>query len=378
VIHKTQIEKAQSPKLWRLLSLLCLSSTLAVLPACNFGSPPKPFSSEVNPIDSVAKITEVKSRPVWIRFLNTDSDKSATVGMFVKPGEAVRTEESARTQIHFLNGDLVRIEGESSLTVSQKDTVNLDKGQLLAWSAANQTSATQIQTAFGVVSVKNSTVYIDIPKDASKDKHILALQGNVEVKLNSGSVPINLKTGQELTIKADGTASTPKTLDVAAVEKKFAKSKLLYGFDSRLESLAAIESQLKISANTSEPDKVPYSKPKAAPTARNNSPQPAPASNTNPEPAPARDTYQPPARDTYQPPQTSTRPSNPEPAARPDPLAVPRTTPAAPQAAEPPPQPVQPEVQPLEPPPLPVQPEVAPQAAPKPATEPAPETNQTP
>ncbi|NJL42679.1 MAG: FecR domain-containing protein [Pseudanabaena sp. SU_2_4] len=189
-------------KLWRLLPLFCLSSTLAILPACNFGSPAKPFSAEVNPTDSIAKITEVKSRPVWIRFLNTSDDKSAAVGTLVKPGEAIRTEESARAQIHLLSGAVIRVEGESSLTVSQKDLVTLDKGQLLAWSDPSQTTSTQIQTPFGIVSVKNTTVYIDIPKDASQDKHILALQGNVEVRLNSGSEPIKLQPGQELTIKA--------------------------------------------------------------------------------------------------------------------------------------------------------------------------------
>ncbi|WP_019500337.1 FecR domain-containing protein [Pseudanabaena sp. PCC 6802] len=373
MIHKTQIQKARSRQLWRLVSLICLGSSLAVLPACNFNSPAKPFSSEVNPTDSVAKVTEVKSRPVWIRFLNADSEQSATVGTSVKPGEVIRTEEAARVQIHLLSGDLVRVEGESSLKIAKKDTVNLDKGQLLAWSAPDRSSPTQIETPFGIVSLKNTTVFIDIPKDAAKDRVILALQGNVEVKLNSGSVPINLKQGQELTIKSDGTVSKPKDLDVAAVEKKFAKSRLIYGFDSRLESLAAIESRYTISSNTTETDKVPYSrKKKTAPAPANNPPQ---ASNTPQETAP--EPYRPPARyeaprrDPEPPPQTTTRRSDPEPQA--DPLAVPRRAePAAPQAAEPPPQPVQPEVAPapLEPPPLPVQPEAPPpQAAPTPAPE---------
>jgi hypothetical protein len=347
------------------------------LPACNFGSPTKPFSAEVNPTDSIAKITEVKNRPVWIRFLNSSNDKSATVGILLKPGESMRTEESAHAQIHLLSGAVVRVEGDSSLTVSQKDQVTLDKGQLLAWSAPSQTTPTQIQTAFGIVSVKNTTVYIDVPKDASQDKHILALQGNVEVRLNSGSEPIKLKTGQELTIKANGTAAAPQTLDTAAVEKKLAKSNLIYGFNSRLESLAAIESQLKISDNSNSTEKVPYSRSKAASTRKNNPPpapersayqEPAPAYN----PAPARET----PRDTYQPPQTSTRPSNPNPVPqRSDPLAVPQPAPVAPpQAAEPPPQPVQPEIAP-EPPPKPVQPEAAPAAPPTPSSE---TTNQTP
>jgi FecR protein len=348
-----------------------------ILPACNFGSPTKPFSAEVNPTDSIAKITEVKNRPVWIRFLNTNDDKSATVGMLLKPGESMRTEESAHAQIHLLSGAVVRVEGDSSLTVSQKDQVTLDKGQLLAWSAPSQTTPTQIQTSFGIVSVKNTTVYIDVPKDASQDKHILALQGNVEVRLNSGSEPIKLKTGQELTIKANGTAAAPQTLDTAAVEKKLAKSNLIYGFNSRLESLAAIESQLKISDNSNSTEKVPYSRSKAASTRKNN-PPPAPERSAYQEPAPA---YNPPParetpRDTYQPPQTSTRPSNPNPVPqRSDPLAVPQPAPVAPpQAAEPPPQPVQPEIAP-EPPPKPVQPEAAPAAPPTPSSE---TTNQTP
>lgn len=370
MIHKTQIQKARSQRLWRLLALVCLGSSLAVLPACNFSSPAKPFSSEVNPTDSVAKITEVKSRPVWVRFLNADSDQSATVGVSIKPGEAIRTEDSARVQVHLLSGDLVRIEGESLVTLSQKDTVNFDKGQLLAWSAPDRTSPTQIKTPFGIVSAKNTTVFIDIPKDAAKDRSILALQGNVEVKLNSGSVPINLKQGQELTIKSDGTVATPKNLDIAAVEKKFAKSKLIYGFDSRLESLAAIEARYTLSSNTTDTDKVPYSRQKKkAPAPANNSSQ---ASNTpqEPDPAPYRapERFEAPRRDPEPPPQTSTRPSNPEPQA--DPLAVPRRAePTAPQAAEPPPQPVQPEIAPLEPPPLPVQPEAPPQAAPTPVPE---------
>ncbi len=379
MIYKTQLWKTRflagcvpPQQLWRLLPLFCLSSTLAVLPACNFGSPAKPFSAEVNPTESIAKITEVKSRPVWIRFLNSSNDNSASVGMLVKPGEGIRTEESSRAQIHLLSGAVVRVEGESSLVISDKDLVTLDKGQLLAWSAPSQTTSTQIKTPFGKISVKNTTVYIDIPKDASKDKHILALQGNVEVLLNSGSEPIKLKPGQELTIKANGTAATPLTLDTAAVEKKLAKSNLIYGFNSRLESLAAIESQLKISDNSNQADKA-SNRSKAATPVKNNSPQPA---RPYQEPTPAYDNYQAPAREAPRvaPSQTTTRPSNPDPL-RPDPLALPKPARVAPpsQAVEPPPQPVQPEVAP-EPPPQPAQPERAP-AAPEPSSE---NTNQTP
>lgn len=374
MIHKTQIQKARSQRLWRLLSLVCLSSSLAVLPACNFSGPAKPFSSEVNPADSVAKITEVKSRPVWIRFLNTDSDQSATVGIAVKPGEAIRTEDSARAQIHLLNGDLVRVEGESLLTIAQKDTVNFEQGQLLAWSASKQTSPTQIKTPFGIISVSNTTVFVSIPKDASKDRQILALQDNVEIKLNSGSVPIKLKTGQELTIKSDGTISTPKNLEVAEVEKKLGKSKLLYGFDSRLESLAAIESRYTVSSSTTEADKVTYTRQKKAPAPTNtqarNTPQEAPAPDYE---RPRERSYEPPKRDPEPPPQTTR--ANPDPRQA-DPLALPSRTEPAPRVAEPPPQPVQPEVLPLEPPPLPVQPETPPQAAPAPI--PAPEEPKTP
>ncbi len=333
--------------MFRLISLFLMALALTLLPGCINSTPPqKPFSSEVYPSDPVAEIVEIRDRPVWVKYLNSKEETSASVGLTLKVGETIRTEASAGVQILLKSGLVVRIEGDSTLTINPKNSLKLSKGRMIARISADKNATAQIETPLATASISDTTVYLDVPKDKAKDRHIFAMQGNVEVLLNGASEPIKLKTGEDLTIKSNGIASLPKTLDPASIEKRLALNPLLYGFNRKLDSQAMIEANLQISEEVKNPVKVPARRPQ--PPAYS-----APAS-------------QPEYRPNSQP--QKTQPTQNPASPNPDPAPVevnrpPAVTPIAEPIAPPP---VQAEPVPIEPPPLPVQPEVGnPETVPK-------------
>lgn len=329
----------------RLTSLFLLSLVVTLLPGCFSTAPPsKPFSAEFSPTDPVAEVVEIKNRPVWIKYLNSKDESSAIVGSTIKVGETVRTEANAGVQILLKSGLVLRIEGDSSVTLTPKNSLKLNKGRLIARIAADKNVTAQIQTPLAVASISDTTVYVDLPKDTSKERHIFALQGTVEVMLNGASEPIMLKTGEDLAIKPNGMASQPKVLDPGAIEKRLALNPLLFGFNNKLDSQTTIEANLQISEDPKETTKIPYKRPE--PTAYS---APAPISNSPSKPIPPA---QPTAKNSDPQPTNSNNPlpSPPVEANRPVPPVV--VEPVAP-----PPPPVQAEPIPIEPPPLPVQPE---------------------
>ena len=337
--------------MFRLISLFLMALALTLLPGCINSTPPqKPFSSEVYPSDPVAEIVEIRDRPVWVKYLNSKEETSASVGLTLKVGETIRTEASARVQILLKSGLVVRIEGDSTLTIDPKNSLKLSKGRMIARISADKNATAQIETPLATASISDTTVYLDVPKDKAKDRHIFAMQGNVEVLLNGASEPIKLKTGEDLTIKSNGIASLPKTLDPASIEKRLALNPLLYGFNRKLDSQAMIEANLQISEEVKNPVKVPakrpqpsaYSAPASQPTRRPNS-QPQ-------KPQPAQNPASP----------------TPDPQASPAPVEANQPPAATPVVAPIAPPPVQAEPVPIEPPPLPVQPEVGnPETVPK-------------
>lgn len=365
----------------RLVPLFCFSLGLVALPGCFAPPPNKPFTSEVTNTDKLAEIAEIRDFSVSVRFLNSSEDRNASVGTSLKAGETVRTGGNSRAQILLNSGVLVRVGGESALTINPKNQLNLDKGRLLAWVSASQNLTAEVQTPFGSVSSSDGTFYIDIPKESSKQRQILALNGTVTVKLTKSSDTVTLKTGEELIVMPDGTAPNPKPLSKEDIEKRLAGNPLIFGFNTRLASLADIESTFKISSGIKEAEAIKFKrsditriKPELNPSSRSTASTASTSyrdsdtaskrndsqnSNTqNPKPAQEPTTA---AREPSVPAPNVSPTTSPPPSAPPVATPVTSTTPAANPA---PPAPL-PNVQPLDPPPLPIQPEIVP-AAPQP------------
>jgi hypothetical protein len=360
---------------------------MVALPGCFAPPPTKPFSSEVVPTDKLAEISEVRDFSVTVRFLNSTEDRTASVGTNLKAGETVRTEGNSRAQLALNSGVIVRVGGDAALTINPKNQLNLDKGRLLTWVTQSQNLTAEIQTPFGSVSSSDGTFYIDIPKESSQARQILALNGTVTVKLLRSPDPINLKAGEELIVSPDGTASKPKLVAREDIEKRLAGNPLIFGFNTRLASQSDIESTFKISSGIKEAEAIKFKrsdiskiKPELNPAAKSTaSNRDADRSDRNDSSSRRNDSQNTNTQNTKptQEPTTASR----EPATPPVP-AVPATPqPSAPPVATPVTSttpdtsaPTLPNVQPLDPPPLPIQPEIVP--VPQPVAPVAPPRNE--
>ncbi|AFY72231.1 FecR family protein [Synechococcus sp. PCC 7502] len=233
------------------LKLLVLLGIL-LIPAC-VSNPPKPFSSEPIPSEAIGEITEIADRPVSIRLVQTNQDIVANLGKVIKLEEPVRTQGDALAQITLKTGVVIRMQGDTLVTINADNKIDLAKGKILVWVPANTTA--QIKVSGAIASVKNATVYIN----SAQNLQIIGLQGTTEVL--PVNAPINaidasttsntpkllvLKAGQNLLISQDGKYSPPKTLTTEDLKTQFKQIKLLSGFNSRLGSQEIISTNLKI------------------------------------------------------------------------------------------------------------------------------------
>jgi len=368
----------------RFLTVLLLSLTPIALNSCAINQPPKPFSSEALPTEAIAEISEIRSYPVRVKYLNATSAKPASVGGPLKVDESVSTEDSSTAQLTMRNGVIFRIGGVSNLKIKPQNQVEFTSGKLVAWSASDRKAASQIQTPFGEISSNGGTIYLEIPPKAAEDRRVIALDGTVTVLLKQSSSIVTIGKGEEIRIKADGKATAPTRLDKEGIETRIANNNLIFGFSSQLASLNQIIAEFGVTSTVKEasslkfrrsdlptkpteaskPPKINYTsgsptndksdkndksdrndrfeppveRRRDEPTAAKNSEPPTPAKTGEPSPA-----------------NTANPANNPDP--RPvttNPIATPvePARPSQPAPLEPPPQPVQPEIAAPEPPPI--------------------------
>jgi len=307
------------------------------LGGCSLGYPPKPFSSEVPPTEAIAQIDEIPSRPVWVRFLNGTTERTAQIGTLLRVGESLRTEADARVQIVLNNGAIARISGNSSLTLNPKLGLRANSGLFFVSAVLENgkplEQATQVQTAFGMVTTRNGAFYLEIPQEPSQNRRVLALHGDITVKLSRTGKDVLLQKGDELLIKADGSADQPKRPSQAELESRFAKSDLLFGFSTRFAGQSLWETQLKVARR--EPERVKFRRSDVARTAPVQpqpvvEPPPQPPVRSEPPPLPPVQPVAPPVVETpvvVEPPPL-VEPPAPEP--------IPVIEPPAPEPAAPP------------------------------------------
>jgi len=353
----------------QILPLLILSLAPVFLPSCTSTQPPKPFSSEALPTEAIAEISEIRSYPVRVKYINSTSARPATVGVPLKVNESVSTEDSSTAQVTLRSGAIIRIGGKSSLTLKPQNQVELTTGRLVAWAANDHKSPTQVQTPFGEISSNNGTVYLEIPEKSAEDRRVIALDGTVTVLLKSTSEKITLGKGEEISIKANGKATAPKRLDQESINKRIANNSLIFGFNTQLASLPQITSEFGVTSSVKEASLIEFR--------RSDLPKPSENPNRNKVTytsgsvnsdrndrweAPPESRQEEPRAAKAEPPVTpETRPNNPSSnltnlpsTAKPIEPAPITTNPVVATPIEPPPS----QPAPLEPPPQPVQPEV--------------------
>ncbi len=352
----------------RYVPLLILCLTAITLPSCTIGQPAKPFSSEVLPTEPIAEISEIRSYPVRVKYVNSSASRPATVGVPLKVNESVSTEDSSTAQLTLRSGAIIRIGGDSNLTLKPENQVEIDSGRLVAWAAKDRKAPAQISTPFGEISSYDGTIYLEIPPKASEDRHIIALDGTVTVLLKSNSEIVTIGKGEEIRIKADGKATSPKRIDKEGIEKRIANNSLIFGFSSQLASLPQITSEFGVTATVKEASTIQFrrsdlpSKPSEVNKANKVTYTSGAANNDQRDKPADRKPDEPTAAKTPEP-SVTPKPTEPIPSATSTPQSTPPTTtdPRPPVTTNPTPShvdTVQPQPAPLEPPPQPVQPEI--------------------
>ncbi len=358
----------------QILPLLFLSLVAVGLPSCTGNQPTKPFSSEALPTEAIAEISEIRSYPVRVKYVNATSARPATIGVPLKVNESVSTEDSSTAQVTLRSGAIIRIGGKSTLTLKPQNQVEFTSGRLVAWAAKDLKSPAQVQTPFGEISSNDGTVYVEISEKASEERRVIALDGTVTVLLKSTSEIVTIGKGEEIRIKADGKASAPKRLDKESIDKRIVNNPLIFGFNSQLASLPQITSEFGVTGSFKEAKTIEFRRsdlPKAGEnTNRNQATYTSAPANSD------RSDRRDDRNDRRDDPPDKQRDQA---AAKNEPPAIPETRPSNPAAANNPPEPVRtnnnpppvttnpvatpiepPPSQPtpLEPPPQPVQPEI--------------------
>jgi len=352
--------------------LLVLFILGTMLPSCSISQPEKPFSSEVLPTEAIAEISEIRSYPVRVKYVNSTTARPATVGVALKVNESVSTDESSTAQITLRNGTIFRIGGAANLILRPQNQVEIESGRLVAWAAKDSKSPAQIKTSFGEISSNDGTIYLEIPAKASEDRRIISLDGNLTVLLKSTSEIVTLGKGEEIRIKADGKATAPKRIDKDSIDKKIANNSLIFGFSTQLVSLSQITSEFGVTATVKEASTIQFrrsdlpNKPSVSNRAKITYTSGTANRDRRDEPVERR-RDDPPITKPSETVTTSKPTSDPSSVANTAPTTPSTTTQPMPITTNPLPKPVEPAPQPapLEPPPQPVQPEIpAPQTQP--------------
>ncbi|NJK33864.1 MAG: hypothetical protein HC919_02355 [Oscillatoriales cyanobacterium SM2_2_1] len=313
--------------------------------------PPKPFSHEVSPTEPLARITEIQQVPVWVRFLNSGRDRPVReVGIALRAGETVRTEGASLAQITLKDGLVLRLGKDGVVVLQSNGTVQVTRGQVLAWMAPEPGTMGTLDASFGQLTAENATIYLELPRGERDNRLVRVLQGTVVVKLVRSPEPITVKAGELLTVLPDGTADSPKPVEPAAIAKQFDNHPLLFAFRTQIASLPQITSQFGlrtvVTTRTIEyqsRSRSPESPP-AQPTAARREPEQQPRSLPAAQPA-ATPTSKPTAKpDTENTPAPTPQPVA-SPADIPEPVPPPESSPNLPVQPEP-----QPEIE-LVPPP---------------------------
>ncbi|MBD2175484.1 FecR domain-containing protein [Pseudanabaena sp. FACHB-1998] len=358
----------------RILLLLGLSLTALSLPSCTINQPPKPFSSEALPTEAIAEISEIRSYPVRVKYINSSSARPATVGVPLKVNESVSTEDQSTAQVTLRSGTIIRIGGNAKLTLKPQNQVEFASGRLVAWAASDRKAPAQIKTTFGEISSNDGTLYLEIPEKAAEDRRIMALDGTVTVLLKSTSEIVTIGKGEEIKIKADGKATAPKRIDKESIDKRIANNSLIFGFNNQLASLPQITSEFGVTATVKEASTIQFRRSDLPTKPANDANKPKVTYTSGSANNDRREEQSSPRREE----QAAAKNTEPAPSAKPaEPTPVDPKSPTTPPPSEPSPvttntppkpiEPVAPQPVPLEPPPQPVQPEI-------PAPEPLPST----
>ncbi|PSB26538.1 FecR domain-containing protein [Stenomitos frigidus] len=178
--------------------------TACARPASNQASTaitPSTVSSTPVVATPIAKISEIRKLPVFVRLLSAPQEQPAEEGMGLQAGETIRTQGQALTQIDMNSGLAFRLAGNATLTLQPDNRLNLTAGNMITWVQPGKKVPTEIVTPVAVAGIRGTTVFVKIPQDPNDGVLFFAWEGSVAVRLPGQTEDILLKTADEVRIK---------------------------------------------------------------------------------------------------------------------------------------------------------------------------------
>lgn len=196
------------------------------------------------PIDHSPKVVDIPSRPAFVK-LPGQSEKPARVGQVLQVQTVLRTEKPGRMQVQLADGRSFRLGGDALLRLATGRTLELQRGQIIAWVNPDSRSPLplRVRTRVGTASIIGTTVFIDASEEAVK---VFSWEGNVSLVPDVGA-PVMLQSGEEASCAlADGWQPV-RRLTRQELDTRRSRSILLNGFQAPMDTLPVIERELGFS-----------------------------------------------------------------------------------------------------------------------------------
>ncbi|MEX1316997.1 MAG: FecR domain-containing protein, partial [Synechococcaceae cyanobacterium] len=122
-------------------------------------------------------------------------------------------------------------------------SLQLERGQIIAWVTPGSAGSgpLEVRTRSATASIEGTTVFVQA---GERDLRLFSWEGRVRVVTDAGDTVI-LDSGEELAYR-DGAWQPPRRLSREEAARRGARSQLLRGFDTPMETLPLIEEALEI------------------------------------------------------------------------------------------------------------------------------------
>jgi hypothetical protein len=196
------------------------------------------------PIVRSPKVVDVPSRPAFVK-LPGQSETPARAGQILQVQTVLRTEKPGRMQVQLADGRSFRLGGDALLRLATGRTLELRRGQIIAWVNPDglEPLPLRVRTRVGTVSIVGTTVFIDASEEVVK---VFSWEGNVRIVPDVGA-PVMIQSGEEVShTLADGWQPV-RRLSRQELDTRRARSILLNGFEAPMDTLPVIERELGFS-----------------------------------------------------------------------------------------------------------------------------------
>ncbi len=191
----------------------------------------------------VPRVVDVPSRPAFVQ-LPRRREVSARAGQLLAPAALLRTQRPGRLQVQLANGRSFRLGGDAVLRLGTSG-MDLLRGQIIAWVNPGQPGGAPltIRTRVATASIVGTTVFIE---DTPQGVTFFSWEGRVRVTTPSGR-RYDLDSGQQVAFER-GAWGPPRRLTPREAGLRRRRSILLNGFAAPMDTLAAIERALGLTA----------------------------------------------------------------------------------------------------------------------------------